>query len=138
MELRVYNYKTHQEAIKKITELDFKNKVYNVKIINKIGKRSIDQNSLYWMWLTCIEQETGNDKNDLHFHFRGEYLGVIKKVILGLEKYDLKSTTKLNTSEFKQYLDKIQIFANTELGINLPNPEDKKFEDFKSYYSKFI
>ena len=35
-------------------------------------------------------------------------------------------------------MSKIQVFANTELAIELPNPEDLKFEEFKDYYEKFL
>ena len=62
-----------------------------------------------------------------------------KEVIIGLQIYHIGTSTKdLNTFEFKQYLDKIQIFAASELGITLPDPEDLKFEAFKQYYSQFI
>lgn len=135
--INVYNYKTHQEAIKAVQEIDFKT-FHQVKITKKRGKRSIDQNALYWMWLTCIEQETGNDKDYLHDHFRTLYIGTELVNVLGSDISRLKSTTTLDTSQFKQYLDKIQIFASTELGIKLPNPEDLEFERFKDYYSKFL
>ena len=137
MLINIHNYKTRQEAIDYISSLDLK-KVHQVKITCKRGKRSIDQNALYWMWLTCIEQETGNSKDDLHDYFRTIYLGVELRNVLGNDYSRLKSTTILDTYQFKQYLDKIQIFANSELGITLPNPEDLEFERFKDYYSKFI
>lgn len=90
------------------------------------------------MWLTCIEQETGNDKVYLHKLFRTWWLGTEMITVLGNDISDLKSTTKLDTNQFKQYLDKIQIFASTELGITLPDPKDRDFDRFKDYYSKFI
>ena len=31
-------------------------------------------------------------------------------------------------------MSKIQLFANTELSIELPNPDDLKFAEFKDYY----
>ena len=35
-------------------------------------------------------------------------------------------------------MNKIQLFANTELSIELPNPEDLKFAEFKDYYEKYL
>ena len=35
-------------------------------------------------------------------------------------------------------MSKIQIFANTELAIELPNPEDLKFVEFYEYYKNYI
>jgi hypothetical protein len=34
----------------------------------------------------------------------------------------------------KDYLDKIQIFASTELGIKLPDPQDQRWDEFYAYY----
>ena len=136
-QINVHNEQSKKDAIDYIASLDT-DKFYRIKITQKRGKRSISQNSLYWMWLTCIEQETGNDKNELHEFFKNEILGRKCLYIGDYESLVTVSTTELNTAQFKQYLDKIQIFANTELSIILPNPEDKHFEEFANYYSKFI
>jgi len=135
--IKVYNYKTRQEAIDLVSNLDLEKK-YTVKVTCKRDKRSIDQNALYWLWLTCIEQESGNDKNDLHDHFRTEYIGGEWREVFGSKCFKLKSTTDLDTALFTQYLDKIQIFASTELGVKLPDPKDLEFERFKDYYSKYL
>jgi hypothetical protein len=137
MEFRVYNKKTQQEVVNYIASLT-PEKIYRVKVTKKKNKRSLDQNALYWMWLTCIEQETGNEKEDLHDFFRIKYLGGEWREVFGEKCFKIVSTTKLNTDIFRQYLNKVQIFANTELGITLPNPEDRQFEHFKEYYGKFL
>ena len=135
--MRIHNEYTRQKAIEQLQELDLK-KVYICTLKKETNKRTIDQNSLYWLWLTCISQETGQDKNDLHLLFKQMFLPR-KEVIIGLQVYRIETSTKdLNTFEFKQYLDKIQIFTASELGITLPDPEDLKFEAFKQYYSQFI
>lgn len=137
MIINIYNEQTQKEAVNYIASLE-PDKFYKVKITQKRAKRSINQNSLYWMWLTCIEQETGNEKEFLHNHFRNKYLGSETVEIFGQKQNELYSTTRLSTLLFKQYLDKIQYFASSELGIILPNPEDLQFEHFKDYYSKFL
>jgi hypothetical protein len=135
--IKVHNYKSREEAINIVSNLDL-SKVHDVKVTCKRGKRSIDQNRLMWMWLTCIEQETGQDKDEVHDFFKNKYLGNVKCLMFG-ETFDKRiTTTRLDTAQFKQYLDKIQIFASTELGIRLPDPSDLEFERFKDYYSKFI
>ena len=100
--------------------------------------RTTNQNSLYWLWLTCIQQETGNDKNDLHEYFKYRYLSARKFSFQGKSLYLYPSTKELDTAEMKQYLDEIQIFAQTELAINLPDPKDKNFEHFVEHYKQFI
>jgi len=137
MIVNIHNEQTRKKAIAEIAFLDI-SKVHQVKITCKRGKRSIDQNSLYWMWLTCIEQETGNSKEDMHEYFKQRYLGTESRLCFGEVFNQTVTTTELDTAQFKQYLDKIQIFASTELGFELPNPDDLKFEHFKDYYSKFI
>jgi hypothetical protein len=120
-------------VIGQIKRLDLK-KTYTVEITEKRVKRTISQNSLYWLWLTCIEFETGNDKDVLHDFFKFKYLKAEEIKIFDEDIFRF-STTKLNTSQFKDYLDRIQVFASTELAIQLPDPKDKYWEEFYSFYS---
>ncbi len=115
-----------------IQRLDIK-KLYTVEIIEKKANRSISQNSLYWLWLTCIEFETGNNRDDLHDIFKHKFILPKEVNILG-EKIMKWTTTDKDTLQFKHYLDKIQIFASTELVITLPNPEDQYWNEFYNYY----
>lgn len=90
-------------------------------------KRTNRQNSLYWLWLNFIAEETGSDPDELHVYFKSKYLldrsGKIPVV---------KSTTRLTTVEFSEYMDKItREVAN--VGITLPNPEDLYMEDYNFY-----
>ena len=137
MIISVYNYKTRDEAIQQVMALSLE-KTYKVTITANRVKRSTNQNSLYWLRLSCIEQETGQSKNDLHTFFKSKFLELRLKILFGEDMYSRPSTKELTTSEFTQYLDKMQAFAAMELGIKLPNPEDLHFEQFKEYYSKFI
>ena len=120
-------------TIAHIKRLDL-SKQFTVEIKQKRTARSLPQNRLMWLWLTCLEVETGNNRNDLHEYFKEKFLiaeerKVFNSVIL------TRSTSGLNTAQMKDYLDKIQIFASTELGIKLPDPEDQRWEEFYSFYS---
>lgn len=119
-------------VISQIKRLDLK-KVYTVEITERRIKRTISQNGLYWLWLTCISHETGNDKDDVHEVFKTKYLNPHYKNILG-EPIIIRSTTDLDTAQFKEYLDAIQVFASTELQITLPDPDDVRWEEFYDYY----
>jgi hypothetical protein len=119
-------------VIAQIKRLDL-GKTYTVDITEKKVRRTISQNSLYWLWLTCISVETGQDREDLHYYFKHKFLTPEKVLIFG-EYQDRFSTTSLNTVQFKYLLDHIQAFASVELSITLPDPDDKKFEDFYKYY----
>lgn len=108
-------------------------KLFTVEITEKKPTRSISQNSLYWLWLTCIEFETGNDRDYLHEHFKRTFLVPEKINVFGTDQ-EVYSTKKLNTTQFKYYLDHIQTFANADLSITLPNPEDRYWDEFYKYY----
>ena len=126
----------YKKACEYIADIFAKGK--NVIINQYREKRSISQNNLYWLWLTCIEQETGNDRKYLHIFFAKKYLPITETKVFNEIIYDRTSTQDLNTLSFKHYLDKIQIYSNTDIGIELPNPEDEKFKYFKEHYSKFL
>jgi len=119
-------------VISQIKRLDLKDR-YTVDITKRVIRRTISQNSLMWLWLTCIEFETGNDKDDLHDYFKKKYLEPEDSKLFG-ETFLRWSTRDLTTNMFKYYLDKIQAFASTELSITLPDPEDKRWEEFYDYY----
>jgi len=136
MILRINYPSDKQKVIEYIQKLP--DKKYIVKIELKREIRSLPQNKLMWLWLTCIEQETGNDKNDLHDHFKDKWLP--KKVVAMFGKIIEKpiSTSELDSKQFTDYLERIQQFANIELGIVLPNPDDLHFAEFYQEYSNRI
>lgn len=136
MKAKIYNLEQLKEAFNKIAKADLKKGfVIEWKRVQKI--RTNDQNALYWLWMTCLEQETGQDKNSLHDYFREKYLKVTYEKVFDSERKILESTRKLDTVAMKNYLDKIQIFAATELAVTLPDPEDRYFEQFLEQYEKF-
>ena len=107
---------------------------YVLTIKRASTKRSIAQNDLMWMWLACIERETGTSKDDIYMYYCKKFLW---KVITIGEKMEKIYTTssKLNTEQMKMFLDHIQADAQQELGITLPKPEDRFFEAFYSQFN---
>ena len=130
-----------------------------IELKEKKPKRSLDSNALMWIWLTCIEKETGRDRNETHFLYRCLFLqreetdittylkpevwGTIKKYIQDfkyfLELYicvDIisRSTTDLDDREFSEYLSKIRKHARVNFGVILLTKDDENFKDFYSHY----
>lgn len=91
-------------------------------------KRSNPQNNLYWQWLGLLAKETGHTSEQLHEVFKRELLPRDYIVLAGVEKEVAKTTTKLSTAEFTDYLEQIAAFAATELGVYLPYPEDMQYQ----------
>ena len=135
MVFKIVTEQTKKAAISYIEKLK-EGKRYDVSISQHRNKRSVPQNRLYFLWLNCISAETGNEVEELHDYFKDNFL-TRRVVVFGEERNAATSTTKLNTSEFTAFLDKVQQFAAGE-GIILPNPEDLYFEQFYQQYKDFI
>ena len=99
-----------------IASLPEKRMRIKMQVARKI--RSLDQNNLYWKWLTVMADELGYDTEELHASFKAMFL-VDRSQKIPL----VRSTTMLNTKEFSTYLDKIEKQAS-ELNIKLPQPEE--------------
>lgn len=100
-------------------------------------KRSLNQNALYWMYLTIISRETGDDPMSLHQYFKRSLLPPRFIKALGKEIKVPASTTKLNKVDFGEYLERICALT----GVPVPDTEaynkykesapliDEKFDD---------
>lgn len=114
-----------------------RNGQHTISISKRKEKRSLDQNSLFWVWMKAISDETGQDQQDVHDYCCSLFLkrqikinNQIKTVVGG--------TSKLSKEAFTEFLQKIQADASSELGIRLPVPEDKQFEEFYSLYKESL
>lgn len=111
-----------------------KNGKYTITIKKASEKRSVPQNDLMWMWLTCIERETGTPKDDVYMYYCKKFL--MKTIKVGDKEERIYNTSsKLNTEQMSEFLTKIQADAATELGITLPKPEDRFFEAFYAQFN---
>lgn len=114
--------------------LDFDGKQWMVTVERYREKRSVRQNKLLMLWMNVIS------RSRLETH--GEYIPpgalkeTFKKILLGEsvgvfqgEIYHyVKETSSLNTKEFAEFLNQIEIYAATELNIILPRPDDLYWE----------
>lgn len=109
------------------------NGVYTLKIVRKTKPRTIPQNSLMWMWFKCMEEQTGQPKEDWHDYYVAKFLS--RQVMIGnnLVWVPGRSST-LNSLQMTNFLNKVQADAATEWGITLPLPADRFFADFVDEY----
>ena len=106
---------------------------YTVKIVRKTKPRTISQNSLMWMWYKCMEDSTGQNKEDFHDYYKAKFL--TRQVAIGQRWVTVVgSTTDLNTLQMTKYLEQVKADAATEFGILLPLPQDRNFQAFVSEY----
>ena len=106
--------------------------VYTLTIKRASEKRTVAQNDLMWMWFACIENETGTAKEDVYNHYCKKFLS--KPDPMG-EGFINDTSSRLNTMQMTDFMMKIQADAASELGITLPVPDDRYFEDFYQQYN---
>lgn len=120
MYFKTVNDDVKNNAIKAIQELDG---VYSIEITKYKKDRTASQNKLMWMWLGYISKDTGSTPDELHEIFKLKFLGSETLSALGFKIERPKSTTKLTTQEFTDYLTKIETLS-TSIGIRLPRPDE--------------
>lgn len=106
---------------------------YTVTITKAKEPRSIEQNALMWLWFTCIEQETGTHKQDVHDYYCKRFL---RKTIHWHDHDEVivEGTSRLSKDRMTDFLNQVQADAATDFGITLPQPEDRYFEEFYQTY----
>ena len=136
MKFIIHNEHSRRVVFEYLEKLNL-GKKYSVEITLKRETRTLSQNRLYWLYLACIEQETGNDKEALHDYFKRKWLRKNTTELRNEQIISVYSTKELNTVQFKAYIDRIVLFAAEE-GIILPDPNDLSWSQFYETYKDFI
>jgi hypothetical protein len=97
-----------------------------ITIEKERGTRSKKQNAYYWsVVLAYIAEYMGEQPEDLHEIFKAKFLKR-KRVWRGAEMTVLPSTTKLNSDEFGEYIERC-VQEGAELGVVVPMA-DKNYD----------
>lgn len=82
--------------------------------------RSLKENNYYWgVIIKMISEETGAFPDDVHYELKRMFLKQS-----GDKIPVLISTTNLSTTDFEEFLSKVRIWAASELGIMIPQPNE--------------
>lgn len=133
-------FKTSNTFEKKQAEVYFNKLVSSGKTIELSEKkkgRTLNQNALFHVWVQVIADHTGytsleNCKRD------------IKRALLGtkeeasrftgeVQQVDYK-TSEMSKEELSSFMDKMKIWAQTELGCYLPYYGDPGYEEMTNKY----
>lgn len=108
------------------TFLKSKEGLYVQVTMRQQGKpRSVDQNEYYHaVPVTILANEFGYDHDEMHEILREKFLPPQFIDFKGERMQVRKSTTKLNTLEFEEYLDAIRRWAATDYNIKIPLPHE--------------
>lgn len=120
-------------------------KTYLVNIKQYRDSRSNRQNRYYWgVVIKMISEETGMDEMEVHETLKKKFIQQREYILTKsdgkyyacfqdtaemiptseLEEYYKKKGSKdLDTKEFKEYIEKIHIWAADFLGLNIPDPD---------------
>lgn len=99
-------------------------KVWRVEIKRYVRSRSGQQHRLYHLWCGEIARDSGHSHDEIHEALKAMFLPPKVVEIHGEAVYVRSSTTKLNVEEFTAFLNQIEAWAATDLGMILPHPED--------------
>lgn len=100
-----------------------------VSIKKKRAQRSTQQSKYYWgVVIAYISEETGYTKEECHQLMQRMFLKYVKDVSDGHSETFVRSTTSLNTLEMTEYIESIRIFALSELGTYIPEPNEIVYE----------
>jgi hypothetical protein len=89
-------------------------------------RRSDEENRYYWgVVVKIIGDELGYDQDEMHAALKFKFLRREAEPD-GLRVLDtVRSTAKLTTVEFEDYLDRIRMWAVSEMGIVVPLPNEE-------------
>lgn len=119
--------RTEREVLCEYLQCLPEDKAYDVSIKLHRAKRSTEANALYWKWIGIIASETGNEREVCHKFFAKKFLGYDTKEFGNERIAIVKSTANLDTAQFSEYMNQVEAFASTELGIVLPSPNDQLY-----------
>jgi hypothetical protein len=121
----VIDFDSQEDKAKLFSLLKYLKGRHAVGIKKDRRTRSLAENRYYWgIILTYIADETGYSKEEAHQIFGRMFLRYDKQMPDGTTEAFVRSTTSLNTMEMEEYLEKIRIFALSELGTYIPLPNE--------------
>jgi len=95
------------------------------------GKRTLDQNSLMWVWCSLIEKETGQSREDVYYEMEDRFSPTKTYNTygggIGFRKQRLK---ELETKDYSIVLQEMKDFWQTKFNIELLWPDDMRFDLF--------
>ena len=158
-------YKLTKNTYKRQTAIEYFKRLLDqestIELKKVTHKRTLLQNALYWVWLTCIEKESGNAKEQMHLLYRANFLSksdeeITKIIIPGLwetvkirinnyQYFDglpdiiniiSRHTPENDTKEMTYYMDSIKDHAKQSMDILLLTKDEEYFIDFINEYQR--
>lgn len=104
-------------AVRAMAALDLTKK-WRITIEPYRKRRTTDQNNYMWAMYEEIAKHTGHTPDEIHEHCKVMFL-IPRQIIVNGRTTEYRSTTKLNTAEMSEYLERIRAWAATDLNMTL-------------------
>ena len=92
-----------------------------VSLVRQQHARTLPQNKLYWVWVTEIANYIGEGRDETHALLKAQFLESREIELLEGKRLTMPPTTRLLDVEgFRAYMDEVQRWAATFLGLTLP------------------
>ena len=92
-----------------------------ISLVRQQHRRTLPQNSLYWVWVSEIAGYIGEGRDETHALLKGQFLPKRDIELLEGKRLTMPPSTRLlNVEEFRLYMDEVQRWAGTFLGLALP------------------
>lgn len=100
-------------------------KELRVEVSEYRKRRSQDQNAALWgVAYKTLHDATGNDADDLHTFFLGEWAGWETIDVMGQKRrVPLRRSSKMTTVEFSEFYAFIQQRSAETVGVFIPDPD---------------
>lgn len=131
--IELFDQRAYDIQVKRLEGKDIQ-----ITIAKRQYKRSDRQNRYYFgVVVDIIGNELGYSPEEIHELLKALFLKT-KIPFKGNEVEIVKSTTALNTQEFEEYLEKIRIWASTELGVVIPLPNEIDLDAYADSLTPYL
>ena len=132
------NNQNKSDVLQEIYEIDLKSD-HILTIKQHRETRSDAQNRYLWGFIyPIIGMEIGETVESIHEMCKAKFLSHTE-TIAGEQYLITRSTTKLTTEEFMQYLETIKLWAWHELQITIPDTiSDEMVDEIKNKYAQTL
>ncbi len=132
----IISERDREDFIKKVLAVPLGKKKFMALFEIFRDKRTLAQNRLFHMWITCLEKEsnTGYTKEEFKIMLKKRFLPYEVKIIDGVTVEILAHTSLLNTKEFSEFIDKVHLYSIEEYCVSLPLPQERGWDEFYLKY----
>jgi len=106
---------------------------YKYSITRITKKRTIQQNKYLWLINNMLGDYLGYTEDEMHYSVL-VFLRIYKKFGTdGKERKLIKKTSKMDTVELTEYIEKVKSFASMELDFYIPDADKVPISEYEKY-----